>query len=158
MIEWFAAYKDVLAGVAGIATATAFLVASVTLVVTAFQIRGQRQLSRATAVYQIQSDARALAWQLLSDPDLARAVYGRLPDKQKAAIATAINYYSAVFQMRQYEVLDDHLWNLFAMDFAALLESEQPRKQWAATKKNFDRRFVVDIDSRMIGSTSVEGT
>ncbi len=148
MIKWFADYKDVIAGIAGIATAIGLLVTSVALVVAAIQIREQRQLNRANAVYAIRSDARELAWQLISDPTLARAVYGDIPDKGRAAI----DYYSAVFQMWQHGVLNDHLWELFATDFAKLLKLDQPRMQWKTTKLSFDSHFVGDLEPRITGS------
>jgi hypothetical protein len=149
MIEWFDNNKDVIAGLAGVATAIGLLVTSLALVIAAIQIREQRQLNRAHAVYEMQRDARELAWQLMSDPVLACAVYGSIPDKEKAAIATVINYYSAAFQMWQHRVLDDHLWELFAKDFAKMLEVDRPQKQWNATKEGFDSRFVDDIESRI---------
>jgi hypothetical protein len=62
--------------IAGIATAIGLLVASVGLVVAPIQIREPHQLNRANDVDEIQSDARQLAWQLMSDPVLAGAVYG----------------------------------------------------------------------------------
>jgi hypothetical protein len=149
MIEWFAYHKDVIAGIAGVATAIGLVVTSLALVVATVQIRQQRQLNRAHTVYDMQRDARELAWQLMSDPILAHAVFGDVPDKGKAAIASAINYYSAVFQMWQHKVLSDHLWNLFATDFAKMLELDRSRLQWDATKASFDRRFVDDMEARI---------
>jgi hypothetical protein len=116
MVKWFAEYKDVIAGIAGIATAFGLLVTSAALVVAAIQIREERQLNRASTVYKIQRDAREFAWQLISDPILARAVFGKNPDKERAAVATAINFYSTAFQMWQYRLLDGHLWRLLASD------------------------------------------
>jgi hypothetical protein len=156
MIGWFAEYKEVIAGLAGITTAIGLLVTSFALVIAAIQIREQRQLNRAHAVYEMQRDARELGWQLMGDPELARAVYGNVPDKGKAAIATAINYYSAVFQMWQHSVLDDHLWELFANDFAQLLKLDQACKQWNETKNNFDTRFVNEMEQRITNESRRE--
>jgi hypothetical protein len=157
MVNWFAEYKDVIAGIAGIATAVGLAVTAAALVVAAVQIRGQRQLNRASAVYEIQRDAREFAWQLISDPILAGAVYGKTPDKGRVAVATAINYYSAAFQMWQYRVLDAHLWGLLASDLANLLRSEQLRRQWDETKANFDPRFVRDMEPRITRENTREG-
>jgi hypothetical protein len=157
MVKWFAEYKDVIAGFAGIATAIGLAVTSAALVVAAFQIRGQRQLNRASAVYEIQRDAWEFTWQLISDPILARAVYGKTPDKERVAVATAINYYSAAFQMWQYRVLDSHLWGLLASDLAKmLLKSDQLHRQWDETKANFDPRFVHDMEPRITRESTRE--
>jgi hypothetical protein len=157
MIRWFTDYRDIIAGIAGIATAIGLLVTAVALVVAAIQIREQRWLNRANAVYEIQSDARELAWQLINDPILATAVYGDAPDKKQAAIGTTINYYSAVFQMWQHRVLDDYLWGLLAMDFIKILGLDQFQTQWAATKGSFDPRFVDDIEQRISNGSRREG-
>ena len=148
VINWFTHYKDVIAGVAGIATAVGLLATSVAIFLAAIQIREQRRLNRANAVYEVQRDARQFAWQLLDDPMLATAVYGKAPDKSRAAIATAINFYSSVFQMRQHGVLNEYLWRLFAEDFMKMLEREQPKKQWNDSLDSFDACFVADIQRR----------
>jgi hypothetical protein len=156
MIKWFAEYKDVIAGLAGIATAIGLLITSFALVVAAIQIREQRQLNRAHAMYEIQRDARELTGQLMGDPVLAGAVFGTIPNKQNVAIGTVINYYSAAFQLWQHGVLDDHLWELLANDFAKMLAVDQPQKQWNATKEGFDSRFRKDIESRIQGAHTRE--
>lgn len=148
MIDWFTHYKDVISGIAGIATAVGLLATSVAISLAAIQVREQRRLNRANAIYEVQRDAREFAWQLINEPALAAAVYGRQPDKGKAAIASAFNFYSAVFQMRQHGVLNERLWNFFADDFRRMLEGDRPKKQWASSKEHFDPRFVTDIQSR----------
>ncbi|MFC7724201.1 hypothetical protein ACFQW6_03720 [Nocardioides sp. GCM10028917] len=149
MKEWFTDYKDVIAGFAGIATAIGLLATATAIAVAALQLRDQRRLNRATAVYQVQQDARAMAAALLESPARAKAVFGRQPPAGKAAIASVINFYSAVFQLRQYQVLDADTWEPFAKDFLVMFESEGSRAQWDKSKSSFDPTFVADIERRL---------
>lgn len=157
MEEWFADYNDLIAGVSGIATAIGLLAAAAALLVAALQLREQRRLNRATTAYQIQQDARALASHLLSDAARADAVFGRQPDVGAAAIASVINFYSAVYQMHQHHVLNDRSWERLAEDFLQMFGNERAHAQWDASKQSFDDGFVADIDSRWaITNTTTE--
>ena len=150
MKEWFTDYKDVIAGIAGIATAIGLIATALALAVGAMQIRQQRHLARAQAVYEIQRDAREMTWLLVKEDSLAEAVYGGVPDKRKVAIGTSINFYSAAFQMWKDSVLDDALWNLFAEDLVDILQGPEALTQWlrAKDKEAFDKKFVEDVERR----------
>jgi hypothetical protein len=58
--------------------------------------------------------------------------------------------------MWQHSVLDDHLWELFANDFAQLLELDRACKQWNETKNNFDTRFVNEMEQRITNESRRE--
>ncbi len=148
MNEWFTENADLITGVCGIATAIGLLATAAALLVAALQLRDQRRLNRATTVYQIQQDARAMAIHLLADPLQAEAVFGRQPDLGKAAIASVINFYSAAFQMHLHRVLDDDSWDRLAEDFLVLFGNARAHDQWSASRASFDRRFVNEIDLR----------
>ncbi len=146
MVEWFVRYKDVIGGIAGLATAVGLIATATAITLAAVQIRQQRELSRAQAAYEVQRDAREFAWQLLADATLATAVFGSEPDKGRAAVATVINFYSAVFQMRKHGVLGDPIWTLFAAELTGMLQREQARQIWDDVKGSFDPAFVAAID------------
>jgi len=149
MTEWFTDYKDVIAGFASFATIVGLLATAAAIVVAAIQLNLQRLQNKAQAMYEIQRDARAEAWRLLADDSLARAVYGQIPDKGRAAVASALNFYSAAFQMRQHRVLDDRLWRLLASELPDLLAPVENRRLWERIKKGFDQNFVREVAIRV---------
>lgn len=146
MVDWFVRYKDVIGGIAGLATAIGLLATAAAISLAAVQIRQQRELSRAQAAYEVQRDAREFAWQLIADATLATAVFGREPDKGRAAIASVVNFYSAVFQMWRHGVLGSPIWTLFEGELTAMLQREEAREIWDEIKGGFDPAFVAAVD------------
>lgn len=147
--SWFTENKDTISGIAGMATTIGLLATSIALVVATTQLRRQRQLSKAQAIYEIQRDARDASWRLASDDVLYQSVSGKPADKAGVAIGTSINFYAAAFQMWQHGVMEKELWNLLARELVGMLELQKPKQRWSDAKELYDSRFVKDIDDRV---------